>query len=156
MSVILDRSKTYYLAGPMTGYPKFNFPRFHEVAKTLRSQGVNIINPAELDFENVKLTAYNSETGELDSDGKVAGHTWGDFLSRDVKVIADQCSGLIAMDDWSGSKGARLEVFVALQLKYPVYWYRSYNMVGPENEVDLLPPRHALELLMLGMTSDGL
>ena len=38
----------YYLGGPMSNIPQFNFPRFHEVADTLRASGYNIVSPAEL------------------------------------------------------------------------------------------------------------
>ena len=38
-----------YLSGPMTGLPDLNFPAFHAAADKLRSQGVQVVNPAEPD-----------------------------------------------------------------------------------------------------------
>lgn len=133
----MNTAATYYLAGPMTGYPHFNFPRFYEVANDLREQGFIITSPAELETEKVKIASRDSETGEVDENGMVAGHTWGDFLSRDVKVIADECDGVIAMDNWMDSKGARLEVFTALQQKKPTYWYKD-GQVQPLRMVEAM------------------
>ena len=40
-----------YLAGPMRGYPEFNFPAFHAAAAKLRAEGHTVFNPAERDAE---------------------------------------------------------------------------------------------------------
>ena len=44
---------TLYVAGPMRGIPKFNFPLFDEVAEALRHKGHTVINPADMDRERV-------------------------------------------------------------------------------------------------------
>ena len=103
----------FYLAGPMTGLPHFNFPAFTAAASDLRAHGYDIVSPAEMDSPAVKAAAHDSVDGAL-TDGKVAGETWGDMLARDVKVIADTCDGVIMLPDWQKSRGARLELFVAL------------------------------------------
>ena len=36
-----------YVAGPMRGYPEFNFPSFHAAAAQLRAAGHTVFNPAE-------------------------------------------------------------------------------------------------------------
>ena len=48
-------NKKYYLAGPMTNIPQFNYPRFFELAKVLRAEGYTIISPAELDSPERRL-----------------------------------------------------------------------------------------------------
>jgi hypothetical protein len=55
--------------------------------------------------------------------------TWGDFLARDVKLIADELEGVILLPDWHKSRGARLETFVAIGCKYPVYTYEGTQLV---------------------------
>lgn len=103
----------WYLAGPMTGIPKFNYPAFLRAAVALRIHAFNLVTPVELaDIGDNKEAAMNSPNGDRDSDGITA--TWGDYLSRDVKIIADQVTGIIFLDGWEKSKGARLEAFVAV------------------------------------------
>lgn len=107
-----------YLAGPMSGYPQFNFPAFYEAAETLRRLGFDVVSPAEMDAltsAEIVSAAMKSIDGSLDNNGKVAGHTWGDLLSRDVKMIADGgIEGIMFLQDWQRSKGARLEATVGL------------------------------------------
>jgi hypothetical protein len=117
-----DNKKTYYLAGPMTGYPQFNFPAFESACKALREQGYNVISPHELDPDEVKEEALASPDGKL-YDGKIAGHTFGDLLSKDVKVVADHVQGIIFLPGWHASKGARLEAFVGLLCKHEFKFY---------------------------------
>lgn len=40
-----------YIAGPMRGYPEFNFPAFNEATAKLRAEGHDVFNPAERDIE---------------------------------------------------------------------------------------------------------
>ena len=37
-----------YLAGPMTGYPDYNYPAFHCAAEQYRAAGFDVVSPAEL------------------------------------------------------------------------------------------------------------
>ncbi len=115
-------SKAYYLAGPMSNIPQFNYPAFFRIAEKLRARGLTIQSPAELDSPETVAAALASIDGSLGS-GVVNGETWGDFLARDVKLIADKVEGIIAMPAWHKSKGARLEVFVAMLAGKPVYIY---------------------------------
>lgn len=103
-----------YLAGPMSGYPQFNFPAFFAAAKKLREAGFEVISPAEIDCKEDGDVALRSKTG----DPIEASRSWGDFLSRDVKLIADTgIEGIVFLPGWSKSKGAKLEAFVGLLSK---------------------------------------
>ena len=103
-----------YLAGPMSGLPQFNFPEFKRVTALLRSQGWEIVSPAELDEQESHDAAMASPTG----DPVEAHRTWGDYLSRDVKIIADAgIEAIVFLPNWEKSKGARLEASVGLQIK---------------------------------------
>ena len=102
-----------YIAGPMTGHPQHNIPAFDAMAVTLREAGYEVVSPAELDDPEDRAAALASMTGSL------AGHTktWGDFLARDVKLLADDgITGIVVLPGWQTSRGARLETFVGKML----------------------------------------
>lgn len=107
--------RTWYLAGPMRGYPQYNTPAFREAASRLRANGYNIISPAELDSPSIQAAAQASLDGkECDATGQIGGETPGQILGRDVQVIMDCVTGIALLPDWWKSRGARLEVFVGL------------------------------------------
>jgi hypothetical protein len=124
----------WYLAGPMTGIPMFNFPAFEAAAGYLRRRGMPIISPHEEDSPEVQAAAWASPDGKLDADGKIAGETWGDILARDVKLVADGVRGVILMNGWQKSRGARLEAFVAITCDKPVLTYIGFGACCPASK----------------------
>lgn len=120
----------YYLAGPMTNIPQFNYPAFFAAAKHLRDLGHDIVSPAELDDPKTIAAAMASPDGALGS-GTVDGKTWGDFLARDVKIVADQVQGVVFLDNWFFSRGARLEAFTALLCKHSFALYDAERGLIP-------------------------
>lgn len=104
----------YYLAGPMTGIPQFNFPAFDAAAARLRSFGFEVISPHEQDSPAVQEAARKSPDGKLDSNDRIAGESWGQILARDVRLVADDVDGIVFLPGWEKSRGARLEAFVGL------------------------------------------
>lgn len=102
-----------YLAGPMTNIPQFNFPAFEAAATALRAAGFEIISPHEQDSADVQKASWASKDGKLNSD-MIAGESWGEILARDVRIVSDHVDGVILLDGWEKSRGARLEVFVGL------------------------------------------
>lgn len=112
---ILDRDWKpgyYYLSGPMTGRPLLNYPIFNATAEMLREHdGLKIFNPAEHPLE--------SET-QRDIDDAFC-YYWGDYLSRDVKIVADIVDGVVVLPGWEAARGSRLEVITATMVGKPVY-----------------------------------
>jgi hypothetical protein len=121
--------KPWYLAGPMTGIPQFNFPAFDDNAARLRSLGWYILSPHEQDSPAVQKAARESTDGQLDENGKIAGETWGDILARDVKLVADSVCGVLVMPGWEKSRGARLETFVAHLTGKPILFAGGLDSV---------------------------
>jgi hypothetical protein len=99
-----------YVAGPMTGIPKKNFPEFAKATKALRKLGYFVINPAELDVHEPKST-------------------WEDCLRRDIKQLIS-CDAVALLPGHENSRGARLETHIAKALSmavYPVYHFLEEN-----------------------------
>lgn len=119
-----------YLAGPMSGIPQFNFPEFYRVASILRSKKYNleVVSPAELDDADTAAAALNSKDGTPAD----AHRSWGDFLSRDVKMLADDgIEGIVFLPNWQKSRGARLEASVGLLCGYSFFeWAYDKNTLN--------------------------
>lgn len=114
-------AKRYYLAGKMSGLPQFNIPHFYRVAAKLRQDGWKIINPAEEDSEILRDLGLRSLDGHLND---IVSHTsWGEVLGRDVTLVADKVDGIILMEGWEDSRGARLEAFVATLTDKEILFY---------------------------------
>jgi Domain of unknown function (DUF4406) len=111
--MILDSTLKWYIAGPMSGIPQFNIPAFDKLAALLRADGYDVVSPAELDNERVRVACLASADG-ANTEATNDGGTWAEFLARDVKLIADQIGGIIFLPGWNKSRGARLEAFVGL------------------------------------------
>ena len=126
----------YYLAGPMSGLPQFNLPLFDAAAAELRAAGHEIVSPAELDNETVRAACLRAFDGKSTPETN-GGGTWGDFLSRDVKIVSDEVDGIVLLPGWFKSRGARLEVFVGLLTgKRFAEWapFHSQRMVPVETD----------------------
>ena len=84
-----------YIAGPMTGRPDLNFPAFFAAAHALRSMGLEVANPAE-----------------LNPDPKTP---WIQCMRRDITELLT-CDQIYLLRGWETSKGARLEHHIAVHL----------------------------------------
>lgn len=115
----MDKSFAWYVAGPMTGYPQFNYPAFRKAAAVLREAGFSVISPAEMDAHSVQVAALASEHGSLADLAhlKQEGESYGSFLSRDVRIVIEDVGGLAMLPGWENSTGARLEAFTGLLFK---------------------------------------
>lgn len=127
---MLKKNEPVYVAGPMTYIKSFNFPAFDAATRDLRSQGYTVVSPAELDDPKVRAAAMASPDGAPGS-GSPSNETWGDFLKRDVKLVADEVGAIAVLPGWEKSRGARLETFVGYQLcGKPVVHYPSLRAVS--------------------------
>jgi hypothetical protein len=118
----------YYIAGPMTNMPQFNYPYFDREAKRLRDMGYEVVSPAELDDPETRKAALASSDGAPGT-GVANGETWGDFLARDVKLVADKVDGIAVLDGWQKSRGARLETYIAHLCGKPIVYASTLKRV---------------------------
>lgn len=98
----------------MRGRPGYNFASFDSATATLRSQGHEIVSPAEMDralgFEG--LTATEADFQALG--GLPAA------MRRDIAALLD-VDAIILLPGWRYSEGTKTELFVARALGLPIY-----------------------------------
>lgn len=106
-----------YLAGPMTGFDEFNYPAFNAAAARLREAGHDVINPAE-------------------NDGGEYGKEWSYYMRLDMHHVLN-VEGVAVLPGWEASRGARLEVIVAVSLGLPIFDARTLVEINPEISVQV-------------------
>lgn len=118
----------YYLCGPMTGYPKYNFPRFGEVAKKLRRKGLVVCTPHEFDNNLIKHQVAKSKHGRerhLASSSPMGLS----LLRRDLNIVMHpNCIGLVCIEGWEDSFGADLETYVGSRFNKPLLRYTEDSL----------------------------
>jgi hypothetical protein len=111
------RRRPIYIAGPMRGIEKYNFPAFDAAAEQLYNQGWEPVNPADLD----RALGY-------DPDEAPEGFDWTlipaelplkDIVKKDLEAL-QQCDAIYMLPGWERSKGAKAELAVALWLGHEV------------------------------------
>lgn len=116
-------SKKIYLAGPMRGIPKFNFPAFNKAAAKLREDGYEVFNPAEKDIERLgaDISKYNRNGSEAVAMRKF-GFDLRVALQDDLTFICREADAIAMLPGWEYSKGATAEKAVAEALGLEVIY----------------------------------
>lgn len=102
-----------YLAGPMRGYPEFNYPAFAHAAKVLRDHGHSVFSPAERDMER-----HNGEDISIGTTGKLEeieakGFNLRDAIFDDLQYIIREAQAIALLPGWEASKGVKCELATA-------------------------------------------
>lgn len=90
----------------MRGYPDNNAPAFHKAARFLRAKGWDVWSSAEHD-EVLGVEASNADLKRT-------------FL-RDIQALVE-CDGIVLMEGWDRSVGAKLERHFAEVVGLQVYF----------------------------------
>lgn len=101
-----DFSRTYYLAGPMTNYPDFNYAAFGAMKLDLEEAAIKVKSPHTIPWPD-----HAPEGEEL----------WQVMMRQALGMLLT-CQGIILMRGWVQSKGALVEYNIAAQLKMPAYF----------------------------------
>jgi hypothetical protein len=113
--------KSIYIAGPMTGYPEFNFPAFYRVEEKFTAEGWVVFNPANKEDEDV----LHGSGSFINGDAKAAIAGGFDFRKAYkwdlIKVV--EADAIYMLKGWEKSTGARGEhaAAVAMKQNYPDY-----------------------------------
>jgi len=118
----LGEGDTIYIAGPMRGIARYNFPAFDRAAEDLVKCGWQIKNPAQLDrdagFDPVTLPSdHNWHTTP-------PGFDFPACRRRDIEAI-EKSDAMYMLKGWSKSTGAQAEHAYATWMGIPIYgWER--------------------------------
>jgi hypothetical protein len=93
-----------YISGPMTGRKDLNQEDFEETATVVKQLGHHPITPFDLDVVDP------APMGD-----------WVANMKRDIKYLVG-FDGVVVLDDWIDSPGARLEVLIASRMKLPIFF----------------------------------
>lgn len=105
-----------YLAGPMRGYPAFNFPAFDYAAERLRKQGFVVFSPAERDRDVHGTKLEDNATGNEDEAASNVGFSLREALKADMDWICDHANAIALLPGWEKSSGANAECALAKAL----------------------------------------
>lgn len=114
----------FYVAGPMTGIPEFNFPAFNAATAKLRAEGHTVFNPAERDIlrhGGIDISKGNA-SGSQEQAAKEYGFSLRDALADDTWWICQEADAIAMLPGWENSKGARAEHALAHALGHKIIY----------------------------------
>lgn len=112
----LDKKGRIYIAGPMRGYPAYNFPAFYAAEKYLFERGWECGNPARMDDEGDGPDAYTVMPGNQGV--RLA-------MERDLLWIARNADAIYMLRGWEKSSGAAAEYALAKTLGLDIYYQET-------------------------------
>lgn len=109
-----------YIAGPMTGIPRYNFPAFDHAAKVWADEW-EVVSPADLtrklwrewhgcEFDERAPVAANDAGGDV----------YREFLRADIRELLT-CDAIALLPGWEKSRGVAVELTVARALELDVF-----------------------------------
>lgn len=102
----------------MSGIQDFNRPAFAFAADLLRKQGFEVITPADC----------------------FTGDSWESGMRHDIPAML-ACDVVSLLDGWEASRGARLEVFIARELRMPVETLKETFLRIPATPIEEIRER---------------
>lgn len=87
-----------YISGKITGDADYK-KKFANAEEMARAVGLEVFNPANVPDE---------------------GKPWEWYMKQDIKELMD-CDAILLLKGWEESRGARLEAYIASQLKIKIY-----------------------------------
>ena len=103
------KGRKVFISGPMTGYRKYNFPKFDAWKERLEKAGAKlVVNPAD-----VSRTYHKKEIEKYDTAFRL-------MVGEQLKRERAFCDTILLLDGWEASRGVREELKLALDLGFVV------------------------------------
>lgn len=95
----------------MTGLPDLNAPAFNDAELRLLEAGFDrVVNPVHIGAR-IDRAHVGKET---------ARPTWVEYMRADLVSLLRECDTIAMLPNWDKSKGARVELFIALALGFKI------------------------------------
>lgn len=134
MPVKTKRLPHCYVAGPMRGLPKFNFPAFDAARDAGIAKGFEITSPADLD----RASGFHEDAPPMDAMGPKITR---EFVRRDTKALlsfrAEKGDAIALLPGWEKSTGAVSEFFIARWLGLRILDARTFEPFTDEAMIAL-------------------
>lgn len=114
----LDRQPYVYIAGPMRGYDKFNFPAFDAAREKFLALGFHVISPADIDRAANPNADDTTKVDVSDQTQFALRDFWSLFF---LKRMEHFYNGIVMLPGWEKSVGATGEFFLARWLQLLLY-----------------------------------
>jgi hypothetical protein len=121
-----NHTPTFYIAGPMRGFPRYNFDAFDAASLDLRGRGFNVISPADMD----RQIGFDPDSKEPLTKEFLDG-----AMQRDIDAIM-RADGIVLLPGWERSTGAQAEAALARWKHIPVLLYPSMKPIGSEDVLE--------------------
>jgi hypothetical protein len=111
------RQYDHYLAGPMSGYPEFNYPTFTSTTIMLRQSGFVVYSPHEVPWPTAEATLNDQEA------------LWK-YMMRQTRKMQRRCNSIILMAGWASSRGAKIELQRAMSMDHQIFTLAYDRLFG--------------------------
>jgi hypothetical protein len=106
-----------YIAGPMRGYPLFNFPAFDAARDAWAARGWTVISPADMDRD---IDGLHPEAMDGSSPTSSPDKPFSHYMRRDIEALL-RSTAIAFLPGWEKSVGANVERVVAGALNLEMY-----------------------------------
>lgn len=120
--------KRTYIAGPMRGFPNYNFFIFNLIDNVLTANGYEVYNPARLDREAGEPWTDPAKPDWADETYPLTTQDVRRILRRDTDIIhslrGEDGDAVIMLPGWRKSVGANLEFSLGRALMLPRFAFK--------------------------------
>lgn len=109
LKLIFPANKKIYISGAISGVPHKNIDSFMKAHNYLTALNCNPVNPHFIS-EFIKDSS-----------------PWETYMKNDIKHLVAS-DGVVVLDGWESSRGVAVEIFIAQQMKIPVFHFPSLEI----------------------------